>query len=201
MQPMRRAETGESRIFVPVSAHRFTLDDLLALLTKEHRLACKKLLKDFHREFQAAPGSTKNHQAWVGGYLDHLVETMNIGDILYDTLHARRPLPFEKRDALLVLFLHDLDKPFRIIPDGEGFRSRQPKGTYKSQVLHLLGQYGFLASMSEAQVNALLSVEGEKDDYSPSVRGMGPLAAFCHLCDVTSARIWFDHPKSGDSWE
>ncbi|MCA9623710.1 MAG: hypothetical protein KC731_32030 [Myxococcales bacterium] len=27
-------------------------------------------------------------------------------------------------------------------------------------------------------------------------RMMGPLAAFCHMCDVASARLWFDHPMA-----
>ena len=27
---------------------------------------------------------------------------------------------------------------------------------------------------------------------------MGPLAAFCHLADVTSSRLWFDHPLAQD---
>jgi len=31
---------------------------------------------------------------------------------------------------------------------------------------------------------------------------MGPLAAMAHLCDVTSARIWFDCPAAAhDPWE
>ena len=31
---------------------------------------------------------------------------------------------------------------------------------------------------------------------------MKPLAALAHLCDVTSARMWFDHPAlTDDPWE
>jgi hypothetical protein len=30
---------------------------------------------------------------------------------------------------------------------------------------------------------------------------MSPLAAFCHMCDVASARLWHDHPwPRDDPW-
>jgi len=56
-------------------------------------------------------------------------------------------------------------------------------------------------ALTAAQENALRYVEGESHEYSNRHRTMGPLAAFCHLCDVTSARIWFDHPLTEhDPW-
>jgi hypothetical protein len=55
--------------------------------------------------------------------------------------------------------------------------------------------------MSNEVHNAIFYAEGEKDSYSPSERKMGPLAAFVHLCDITSARLWFDRPReTGDTW-
>ena len=43
--------------------------------------------------------------------------------------------------------------------------------------------------------------EGELADYTNKRRMMGPLAAMAHMCDVASARLWFDYPAAtGDPW-
>jgi predicted RNA-binding Zn-ribbon protein involved in translation (DUF1610 family) len=44
-------------------------------------------------------------------------------------------------------------------------------------------------------------VEGEFDDYSNQQRAMWPLAAFCHSCDVLSARLWPEYPRPNDPWQ
>jgi hypothetical protein len=50
--------------------------------------------------------------------------------------------------------------------------------------------------MSEEERNALHYVHGESDkDYDPHVRKAGRLAAFCHVADHLSARLWFDEGK------
>ena len=55
--------------------------------------------------------------------------------------------------------------------------------------------------LTPEEENGMKYVEGEFDDYSNRRRAMGPLAALCHLADVTSARIGFDHPlDKNDSW-
>ncbi len=41
-------------------------------------------------------------------------------------------------------------------------------------------------------------VEGELDDYSPKQRMQWPLAAFCHMCDNNSARLWPEYPLVRD---
>jgi hypothetical protein len=64
--------------------------------------------------------------------------------------------------------------------------------------LNKLAEYKIV--LTDDQSNALRYVEGEGNDYSNAKRVMGPLAAFCHLCDVTSARIWFDRLLAGDCW-
>ena len=56
--------------------------------------------------------------------------------------------------------------------------------------------------LTEEQRNGMKYVEGELDDYTNKKRSMGPLAAFCHVCDVTSARLWFDYPMDEDDlWQ
>jgi hypothetical protein len=65
--------------------------------------------------------------------------------------------------------------------------------------MDLIQQFG--GAPSPDQMNALRYAEGEGSDYTPGQRTMGPLAAFVHMCDVASARIWFDHPRAADeSW-
>ena len=68
----------------------FDLDDLVQLCNAA--LQFQKLLKDHAEKFEIARGSSHNHQAWDGGYLDHVVETLNIAFWLVTT--SPRPLPF-----------------------------------------------------------------------------------------------------------
>ena len=185
----------------PTKPEYYPLKKLLIMgLAKEHRGPCLRLLAEIQRDCRTAPGSESNHQAWSGGYLDHISEVMHIAIHLYRTLNGLRPLPFTLADALLVLFLHDLEKPWRFAFEGEaktlrivqkaGMRTRQEKAAFREAKLT---EYGIV--LTSVQRNALTYVEGEIDDYSSTRRVMNELAAFCHLCDVTSARIWYAHPE------
>ncbi|MBX4190352.1 hypothetical protein KW791_03615, partial [Candidatus Parcubacteria bacterium] len=78
-----------------------------------NRNVCKIILQDNRKLFQTVPGSTNNHQAWPGGYWDHVREIMNIAIVNHKGLSELRPLPFSLSDALLVVFLHDLEKPWK----------------------------------------------------------------------------------------
>lgn len=71
------------------------------------------LWDDYSDFFYPAPGSSANHQAWPGGYLDHLQETFIIAEDFYKVMNQRRKLPFSLEDVKLVLFLHDIEKPFK----------------------------------------------------------------------------------------
>lgn len=177
-----------------------TIRQLISFIDEPHRSACKKILRNEAETLKWAWGSTHNHQNWPGGYLDHVTETMNLAIALYGTLSACRPLPFPLSDALLVMFLHDIEKPwrFRYGPNGErenvpGMQTKAERKTFRER---FLAEHGF--TLTERQMNALTYVEGELDDYSPKRRVMNELAAFCHLCDVTSARIWHDCPREED---
>lgn len=132
--------------------------------------------------FTQARGSSHNHQAWKGGYLDHVVETMNIACWLYET--SPRTLPFTLDSALIVLFLHDIEKPFKEVIGG--WKTKEDRRTFRETVI----QQNQIP-LTDNQKNALEYVEGEHD-YSNTERKMGPLAAFCHTCDILSARLWFD---------
>jgi hypothetical protein len=175
----------------------YTLDELINRVPEPVRHACKRLYEENRDRIARAPGSTHNHQCWPGGYLDHVIDTMHIAGALYPTLSAIRPLPFTLADALLVMLLHDIEKPWRIVhdPDG-GYGNGFLKADSEEFRNELLKRYNIWGDLTDDHKNALKYVEGEHVDYKQGERKMGPLAAFCHLCDVTSARIWFDYPKN-----
>jgi hypothetical protein len=178
----------------------YSVEQSLSLIEEPNRSVCLNILRDNRELFENVQGSTHNHQAWEGGYLDHVAEVLNIARVLFDGLGSLRPLPFTLPDALLILFLHDIEKPwkYRIGADGElehipELREKAAQHAFREGKL---AEYGIV--LSDEQHNALLYVEGELQDYTNRRRVMGPLAAFCHLADVTSARIWFDYPS--DPW-
>lgn len=179
----------------------FRLQSYLEKIDPPNRAAIWQMLHDHPARLAGAAGSGHNHQAWPGGWWDHTSETLNIAFALYDLYSALRPLNFSLQDALLVLFLHDIEKPWRVNPDGQNnpaLASKEQRTDFRS---HLISQYNI--QLSEDHHTALKYVEGVRDkDYSPQDRVMTPLAAFCHICDLTSARIWFDYPRaSNDPWQ
>jgi hypothetical protein len=181
-----------------------SLDHLLALVDEPARAICQRILAEHGPLFEQAPGSRHNHQAWAGGYLDHVVDCMNYARHLYAFDAALgRPMPFSLSDALLVLFLHDLEKPWRILQRADGSLANRPGFESKAEFRIFREQqlltYGL--ALTPAQHNALAYVEGEGADYSSQRRVMNELAAFCHKVDVWSARQCHDYPKAeGDEW-
>lgn len=176
-----------------------SLSELLLRVDEPYRSGCQRLLSSQGARFQSARGSTHNHQAWSGGYLDHLREAMNAAVVLHGTLDGLRPLPFSLSDALLVLFVHDLEKPWSYTEVGghwQRTRSFQSKEDAHAFRLKKLREHGI--DLPADLERAVFFVEGEIHHYDPRRRTMSPLAAFCHLCDVTSARIWYDHPSAED---
>jgi hypothetical protein len=170
----------------------FTLNTLLEMIPQPTRDKLQQLWNANYARFSEARGSSHNHQAWDGGYLDHIREVMNIAAALYQTLEVLRPLPFTLADALIVLFLHDVEKPWKA--EFRFTKSERPGFRQK-----MLEQYGI--ELTKDQQNAFKYVEGENDDYTPGRRVTNELGAFCHLCDYTSARIWHDRPLfANDTW-
>lgn len=180
-----------------------TTEQLLGLIEEPNRSACLRLYSDNLKLMQTVQGSTNNHQAWRGGYHDHVQEIMNIAVGVYEMLSARRPLPFTLSDLLLVVFLHDVEKPWKYVLGDDGqlhHRSgMERKEDHQAFRVAKLAEYGII--LTAEQVNGIEFAEGEVHDYSPRERRMGPLAAAAHMCDVCSARIWFDHPLvNNDHW-
>lgn len=177
-----------------------SLEVLIARIDEPNRSACARIVGDHHALFATVPGSTHNHQAWPGGYLDHVVEIMNIANVLYDQLGALRPLPFSRSDLLLVVFLHDLEKPWKYELGADGQlhhrAALQGKEAHQRFRMETLARYG--VALTPDHENGLRYAEGELADYTNKERRMGPLAAVAHMCDVASARLWFDHPAAAD---
>lgn len=175
-----------------------TLRALVDLISPAHgaREGCLRILDDHEWLFRISYGSLRNHQAYRGGFHDHLCEVMNYAFALYP-LDASfgRPMAHTLSDALVVLFLHDIEKPWRFeeadgrVVEKEEMRSEAAKVRKREEIVR---RYDIHLTLD--QVNGLQFVEGEGSVYDPTQRKMGPLAAFCHKCDVQSARIWHDYP-------
>ena len=163
-----------------------TIEKMLTRLVDEpHQSACLAFIKEFEEFFDTSKGSATKHQAWPGGYRDHIREVMNIGFVTYDALATIRPLPFSRSDALFCCFLHDIEKIWKHALDLHDDLRKIDKD-------RMLRTY---FDLNDNHWNAIKYAHGEGDDYHPTDRIQGPLAAFVHHCDNTSARVWFDHPK------
>ncbi len=178
------------------------INQLILLIEEPYRTKFIKLLADNKIKFSKSRGSTNNHQAWQGGYLDHIQEAMNISIKLYDSLNILRALPFSKSDALIAIFCHDLEKPWKYEKKQGGYEHRNSFSTKESHQnfrINKLKEYGI--ELTSEQEAAIRYAEGELADYTNKKRMMGPLGAFCHMCDIASARLWFDYPlKENDPW-
>jgi hypothetical protein len=178
-------------------ASYLSLGELLQRMDQPYRSTFQQFVAKYDDLFREARGSSHNHQAWAGGYIDHIREVMNIAVVLYDTLGQLRPLPFSLSDVLAVLFVHDLEKLWAYEEVG---------GTWRRRAGFKENAHAFrLAKLTEAGVTlpaelerAAFFVEGEGIDYNARTRSMSPLAAFCHMCDVASARLWHDFPRERD---
>lgn len=181
-----------------------SIDTLIGLINGQNGTICTHILEENRELFEMARGSTHNHQTWDGGYIDHITDCMNFGANFYDFITAfGRPTPFSLSDVLLILFLHDIEKPWRIYIDTNGTVGNREGLDTKEAYLAFrevkFAEYGL--ALTPEQQNALKYVEGEYKDYSSTHRVMNELAAFCHLVDTWSARGWYDYPKAeGDEW-
>ena len=172
------------------------MGEVIGKIDEPHRGLCLKVMKDHSERISYAPGSRHNHQAWNGGYLDHLREVSNIAVVLYGALSGCRELPFSLSDALFVLFLHDLEKPWKYTVGEKCLEGHAARERFKSE---LIASYGF--DLTPEQQNALDYVHGEIHDFSPWERKSNELAAFVHCCDTLSARLWHDRPLAeGEVW-
>ena len=175
-----------------------TFLNYLQEMSDKRRNALIDIYEDYKHLFHKAKGSTFNHQAWDGGYADHLAECFMINNTVYKALSTIRPLPFTKDSAAVALFFHDIEKPFKNINSDDKnvlFWQNHQETSLKSwesikfDILnHMQETYKF--ALNDDEINALLYTHGEGSDHQKTKRVMSPLAAHVHHCDNTSARIW-----------
>lgn len=196
----------------------YDLDAMLEMVDEPNRTICKRAVADNRTLFRQAAGSSYNHQAWAGGYWDHITEAMNIWLLLFASFESTGRLGqlepeerFTRSDGLIVLFWHDIEKPWGfVLRDGKpvvgehGRLERVPampdKAAKRAFAEAKIREYGVVLNPSLR--NALDYVEGIRDsDYSPFDRRMRPLAALCHASDMLSARAFYGFPlAAGDAW-
>lgn len=183
------------------------IHSLLQLVDEPNRSKVITMLNENWERFCSRPGSSNKHHAWRGGYIDHVVEAINIfrNDFVWRSL--ARQLPFSMSDGILVCFLHDLEKAWLYGPVPHGRRPKIRRELHLSKAERKEFRAAKIAEynieLTPDHENALLFVEGEPDElYNPIERLMGPLAALCHNADNWSARGWYDYPKRDgtDTW-
>jgi hypothetical protein len=172
----------------------YNIEELFDFIESPNREACIRLYAYNKEMFDIAAGSSHNHQAWEGGYMGHMRDIMNIAVRIYSSLAIARPFPFTLSDLLVVLFLHDIEKPWlyggkpEVVNRFEDYQVFQ-----KMKIL----EYGF--ELTDDQWNAIKYAHGEGNNFKKTERVSKPLAAMLHCCDTMSARIWFDYPKE-EKW-
>jgi hypothetical protein len=155
-----------------------TVEDYLWSIADSRRGA----ILHFHHEnielFDVSAGSSYNHQAWRGGYRDHITQCLHIAEYLY----KMSVFPFLFDSVIVSIYFHDIEKLTRYSTgetiDKEEFLDKT------------LSEKGIV--FSEEEQNALRFAHGEGDEYTKQGRTMLPLAAFTHVCDTISARIYHD---------
>lgn len=177
----------------------YTFEEIINIIDEPNRTSCKNIYTDNKEIFEKAKWSTLKHQSWEWWYLDHIMEISNIAIKLYKTLSIwNRKFDFTLSDALLTLFLHDLEKPWKYAWNEKQKKELESFPDYKDFIKSKVKQYWFL--LTDEHLNALKYVHWEWDDYDPNLRVQWPLWAFIHICDTISARIWFNFPEDKDNW-
>lgn len=114
-----------------------------------------------------------------------------------------RPLTFSEDSALIALFFHDMEKPFRRGPvdhaESNSWKAHQAQNNLDWEEIKWLiidkMKLNYNFSLTGDEVNALKYTHGEGDDHLKDKRVTCPLAAHVHHCDNTSARIYYDDGK------
>jgi len=176
----------------------YSFEELIDMIDEPNKSLCNKMYYDNKEIFDTAKWSSIKHQAWEWGYIDHITEIQNIAVREYNDSTSCRELEFSLSDALLVLFLHDLEKPWKYAWTDEQKQEVESYSDYKDFIKKKLTEYWF--NLTEDHLNALKYIHWEWNDYDPKKRIQWPLWAFVHICDTKSARMWYEEPKQRGEW-
>lgn len=183
---------------MPTAPH--PLQDYIQKINDPRRDIIMAIYQRYHWQFHYAPGATHNHQAWPGGYADHIADTLAISEAYANADKALlattgADLGYSPDSASIALFLHDIEKPFKYGPSDcgesnawrERFAALQSWELVKKEILQkLCAEFGLVLTNDE--INALHYTHGEGSDYNGKMRRQTPLAAHVHICDTASAR-------------
>lgn len=164
------------------------------LIEPQNRVACERLFQDHKEKITVAKWSQTKHQAWEWGYLDHLLDIFDNAEQLYEIFRRKYDIDYTLWDAILTLFLHDLEKPFKYAWNEDEKAELDSYKDYKKFIRAKAKEYGII--LNPQQQNALEYVHGEWSHFNPITRVQLPLAAFIHICDTASARIGYDYSVS-----
>jgi hypothetical protein len=129
--------------------------------------------------FNVSRGSNINHQYWEGGYRDHLEQFLFIAEHLF-----KINFDFNFDSVFMVCYFHDIEKLWKY---STGLNLTFDKDNY---LKYQLPKHGII--LTNEELNAIKYIHGENEDYGKVI--MTSLGAFCHACDILSARS-FSHKK------
>ena|ERR1700722_19100014 len=135
-----------------------------------------------------AKGSAHKHQPWPGGYVDHIRQCFQLAERHY-RVHdlPDEAWPFALESAKIVLLFHDIEKPFKHVPD-----YLVDPSFNKDAFLYKILPARWGVQFTPEEINALTYIHGEGNEHNPETRIMGPLAVFVHCMDTLSARVFFN---------
>ena len=81
---IQSSELGSMR--APTGSNLKTVSDFLAALDDPRRDAIQRFHADHAQLFSTAKGSAEKHQAWPGGYLDHIGSCFRLAASAYSAL-------------------------------------------------------------------------------------------------------------------
>lgn len=140
----------------------------------------------FHMEhlelINASRGSNCKHQAWEGGYRDHLEQCMEIAEKICDFCPE-----ISLQSVFIVIYFHDIEKIWK-------YTIGLPENFDKNYWYNCILPDKYNINFTAEELNALKYIHGEGNDYS-KVRIMNELAAVCHSADVISARVFYGKKK------
>ncbi len=167
--------------------------NLIDTLEDKNQSQLKKLYQDIIEEMPNAKWSSNNKHQWrEWGYYDHIADVLKFWKILYEDLNRYRTLPFSFDDVIVVILIHDIEKPYKYIGDKEKYKDLLMLNDHSIRDT-ILEKYNI--QLSTTQQNGADYIHGEWHEYSKTERIMWPLAAFCHSIDTISARIYFNDGK------
>ena len=154
----------------------------------------KEKILAFHQAYkelmEIAQGSFAKHQAWFGGYQDHIAECFRIAEAMYLGLQKIRQVPIKLSSEFVVLYFHDIEKMWKY---SQGLPPNFDKQCFYRQELKEI--YGI--ELTTDELSALKYIHGElQEEYNATTRLMSPLASFCHCVDTLSARMWYDEGRN-----